>query len=370
MSKIRINDLARELEVKSKAILEYLLEIGIEDKKSHSSALDDEQADKVRAHFREAMEETEAAEEHSPAESKASAETPAEPAKTHEPEHPAKPAHEVHHEPVALHRTLAEIKADARKTVLKKTATRTVAPAGAKAPAAGPATVPGVRRKPVPAGAPGTAGTGTKGAEAKPVPGAEAPTRAAEAPLAAKAGKPARAAKPASNQPIYPPAATKGGVAARIHPTRRAGEPRPMHPTSRPMPAGAGVPAGRPGARAGGPSMRVPRQQVAPPPKPVVPEEIPITRKITITEGVAIKELSEKLGVRAKDVIRRLLDKGIFATINQTLDSQTASEVSRLFGAETEVISFEDEVTHEVEVADKPEDLDVLQFAVDCRMFE
>ena len=133
MGRIRINDLARELEVKSKAILEYLLEIGIEDKKSHSSALDDEQADKVRAHFREAMEETEAAEEPSPAESKASAETPAEPAKTHEPEHPAKPAHEVHHEPVALHRTLAEIKADARKTVLKKTATRTVAPAGERA---------------------------------------------------------------------------------------------------------------------------------------------------------------------------------------------------------------------------------------------
>ncbi|HEY6902986.1 MAG TPA: translation initiation factor IF-2 N-terminal domain-containing protein, partial [Candidatus Acidoferrales bacterium] len=52
MSKIRINDLARELEVKSKAILDYLAEIGIEDKKSHSSALDDEQTEKVRAHFR------------------------------------------------------------------------------------------------------------------------------------------------------------------------------------------------------------------------------------------------------------------------------------------------------------------------------
>jgi translation initiation factor IF-2 len=89
----------------------------------------------------------------------------------------------------------------------------------------------------------------------------------------------------------------------------------------------------------------------------VIPEEVPITRKITITEGVSIKELSEKLEVRAKDVIRRLLDKGIFATINQTLDGQTATEISRGFGAETSIISFEDEVTQVEEVSDKPEDL-------------
>ncbi len=93
------------------------------------------------------------------------------------------------------------------------------------------------------------------------------------------------------------------------------------------------------------------------PPRPLVPEEIPITRKITITEGIAIKELSEKLEARAKDVIKRLLEKGIFATINQTLDSQTATELARGFGAEVAVISFEDEVIHEVEESDRPEDL-------------
>ncbi len=89
----------------------------------------------------------------------------------------------------------------------------------------------------------------------------------------------------------------------------------------------------------------------------MAPAEVPITRKITITEGVSIKELSEKLEVRAKDVIKRLLDKGIFATINQTLDSQTATEISRGFGAETSIISFEEEVTQVEEVSDKPEDL-------------
>ena len=38
MSKIRINDLARELEVKSKAILDVLPEVGVTEKKTHSSA--------------------------------------------------------------------------------------------------------------------------------------------------------------------------------------------------------------------------------------------------------------------------------------------------------------------------------------------
>ena len=52
MSKIRINDLARELEVKSKSILDVLPEIGVTEKKSHSSSLEDHEADKVRARLR------------------------------------------------------------------------------------------------------------------------------------------------------------------------------------------------------------------------------------------------------------------------------------------------------------------------------
>src|SRR5258705_13280834 len=55
MSKIRINDLARELEVKSKSILDVLPEIGVTEKKSHSSSLEDHEADKVRARLRSAI---------------------------------------------------------------------------------------------------------------------------------------------------------------------------------------------------------------------------------------------------------------------------------------------------------------------------
>src|SRR5438034_5090090 len=52
MSKIRINDLARELEVKSKTILDVLPEIGVTEKKTHSSSLEEHEAEKLRAHLR------------------------------------------------------------------------------------------------------------------------------------------------------------------------------------------------------------------------------------------------------------------------------------------------------------------------------
>src|SRR5271154_6571670 len=52
MSKVRINDLARELEVKSKAILDTLAIVGVTEKKTHSSSLEEHEAEKVRIHLR------------------------------------------------------------------------------------------------------------------------------------------------------------------------------------------------------------------------------------------------------------------------------------------------------------------------------
>jgi translation initiation factor IF-2 len=52
MSKIRINDLARELEVKSREILDVLTTVGVTEKKTHSSSLEDHEADLVRKHLR------------------------------------------------------------------------------------------------------------------------------------------------------------------------------------------------------------------------------------------------------------------------------------------------------------------------------
>src|SRR5487761_876742 len=48
MSKVRINDLARELEVKSKVILDLLPEVGVTEKKTHSSSVEEDEAVRVR----------------------------------------------------------------------------------------------------------------------------------------------------------------------------------------------------------------------------------------------------------------------------------------------------------------------------------
>ncbi len=86
---------------------------------------------------------------------------------------------------------------------------------------------------------------------------------------------------------------------------------------------------------------------VPPPRLPVSNEPLPITRTITITEGISVKDLAEMLGVRAKDVIARLLARGVFATINQTLDAELARDIARQFGADTTVITFEEQAAKE-----------------------
>ena len=51
MSKVRINDLARELEVKSRPILDALEAIGVSGK-THSSSIEEDQAERVRNYFK------------------------------------------------------------------------------------------------------------------------------------------------------------------------------------------------------------------------------------------------------------------------------------------------------------------------------
>ena len=83
----------------------------------------------------------------------------------------------------------------------------------------------------------------------------------------------------------------------------------------------------------------------------------PISREITISEGITVKELSEKLDVKANLVIKKLFDKGIFATINQTLDSKLANDISREFGASTATVTYEEEAMQAVEGAEDVKDV-------------
>jgi len=81
-------------------------------------------------------------------------------------------------------------------------------------------------------------------------------------------------------------------------------------------------------------------------------------KKIVIEEQITVQELANRMHVNASEVIKKLIDLGVMATINQVIDSDTATLVASEFGIDTEI---RDEVA-ELEAAlddlpDNPEDL-------------
>jgi translation initiation factor IF-2 len=130
---------------------------------------------------------------------------------------------------------------------------------------------------------------------------------------------------------------------------------RPSQPGGmRPPVPGYRPPPPRPSApRSSGP-RRDPRPQAptmtsSPPP--------PVTRTITLAEGMTVSDLALKLDVKAKDVMKKLMEKRMMVTINSTLDTETTSMVAREFGADVKMQSFEEELL-QVEAEDsKPEDM-------------
>jgi len=70
----------------------------------------------------------------------------------------------------------------------------------------------------------------------------------------------------------------------------------------------------------------------------------PVTRTITLAEGMTVKDLADKLDIRPKEVLAKLLMKRLMMTINQTLDTETALMIAREFGADVQMRSFEEEL--------------------------
>jgi translation initiation factor IF-2 len=68
------------------------------------------------------------------------------------------------------------------------------------------------------------------------------------------------------------------------------------------------------------------------------------TGPVFLSEGVTVKELSEKLGVLARDLVQKLLRRGMMVTINQSLPANVAVEIAREIGVEAAVVSFEEEM--------------------------
>jgi translation initiation factor IF-2 len=136
--------------------------------------------------------------------------------------------------------------------------------------------------------------------------------------------------RPLPSQPVRAP---QPGTAPRAqYPQQRPGmPPRPQYPQ---RPGGPGRPAAT--------QRREPSARPAPPPMPASPP--PVSRQITLAEGMTVRDLADKLEVRVKDVLAKLLMKGLVMTINNTLDTDTATMIAREFGADVQMRSFEEEL--------------------------
>ncbi len=200
---------------------------------------------------------------------------------------------------------------------------------------------------------------------------------------------PPQAARPAHGHPTTPPGGLRppvsreafvpGPTSTYIRPRppvapRPRQDMRPVPPPPRPAapirtvkPRGPEPPGtAKPQPKRKGKRPQRPQQVEAM--EPSLPEPMPrfddrrptvpvVLRKVTLTEGVTVKELAEKLEIKHKDVIKALLSRGFLATINQTLDAETATAVAKSFGAEAEILSFEEDVLREEIVVEKAEDV-------------
>src|SRR5271157_967261 len=467
-NQVRINELARELEVKAKAIIDLLPGYGVTEKKTHSSSIPEDVAEKVRKNLLGQAE----AEAKAEADAKADAiakEAAARAARMR----PATPPVPVAAAPSVVAKPAAPVAAPAAPPtvvppVAKPAAPATapaalaptapaVAPVAAKppvtAPAAAPAVAPPVARPvapappttrppatipirpPSPAGQPTAAsGAPRPAAPSAPRPGSPVGTkpssiRPAAAAPGASGARPAVPARPLPTGNRGPVPGTTPGSGQRTGGGPRPGQPmRPMQqggqgrpytprpggpggtgssPANRPFEQRRGAPptGARPGPRAPGRPGMLPAFPEKMPPKAepgkplytrkptqrqrpvmdkreqegerklhptrqrpgagdrrsaaavIAPPEPRAPREVTITEGITIRELAEKLDVRAKDLLKTLLDRGVFASINQALDVPTATTLAEAFSGVVSVVSLEEEMVLEVAKEETKESL-------------
>ncbi len=96
--------------------------------------------------------------------------------------------------------------------------------------------------------------------------------------------------------------------------------------------------------------VRKPKKEKKEPKREIAP--IVIESAVMTTENIGIKDLSEKLGKPAADIVKKLFMMGIMATVNQEIDYETAFMVASEYGIELEqklTKTFEDALNDTVE---------------------
>jgi translation initiation factor IF-2 len=93
--------------------------------------------------------------------------------------------------------------------------------------------------------------------------------------------------------------------------------------------------------------LRVPKKRRALPGKEQRKTEITTPkaskRVVRITEGVTVGDLARNMGVKAAEIIKKLMDLGVMSTLNQVLDVDTATLVASEFGYSVENVAFDAE---------------------------
>lgn len=88
--------------------------------------------------------------------------------------------------------------------------------------------------------------------------------------------------------------------------------------------------------------------------KNIVP---PVERKpITINGNLTVKELAEKMGIKAAEIIKKLMFLGVMATINQEIDAETAAVVAQEFGFIVELKPKEPDAEERLELEEEEDD--------------
>jgi translation initiation factor IF-2 len=90
--------------------------------------------------------------------------------------------------------------------------------------------------------------------------------------------------------------------------------------------------------------------------KPQITTPKAIKRRIKVDETIVLSELAKRMGIKSSEIIRKLLGMGVMATVNQTIEFDTAVLVASEFDYEIEKASFEEESVLKVE-SDDPDKL-------------
>ncbi len=67
-------------------------------------------------------------------------------------------------------------------------------------------------------------------------------------------------------------------------------------------------------------------------------------RPVRLTEGATIREFAEALGITPRDIVQLLIKRGVFATLNQSINEKMAIEMGFDFGFDISFVPFEEMV--------------------------